>query len=81
MTKRDIFYIVMIVISLITLIAGMILCSEANSIWDIQMAQITSGLDISPVWWTPTRIWGDICLLGGIIGLIGMGILAAFEFN
>lgn len=81
MTKRGIFYIVMIVISLITLIAGLFLCSDANAVWDVQIAQITSGLDIAAVFWTPTRIWGAICLLGGIVSLIGFGILASFEFD
>ena len=71
----------MIVITLIALIMGMILCSEANAVWDVQIAQITSGLDITAVYWTPTRIWGAICILGGIVGLIVFGILTAFEFD
>ena len=81
MTKRGIFYIVMILISLIIMIVGMILCNEANSVWDIQMAQITSGLDTTPIWWTSNRIWGVIYLLGGIVSLIIFGILSYFEFK
>ena len=81
MTKREIFYIVMMVISIIITIVGMVLFSDSNAAWDVQMAQITSGLDISPVWWTPTRIWGNICLLGGLPSLIGFGILTYYEFN
>jgi hypothetical protein len=81
MTKKEIFYIVMMVISIIILIVGVVLCKDANSVWDVQMAQITSGLDISPVWWTPTRIWGDICMLGGLLSLIVFGILTAYEFD
>ena len=81
MTKREIFYIVMMVISIVIMIVGVLLCSDANSVWDVQMAQITSGLNISPVWWTPTRIWGDICLLGGLLSLIGFGILTVYEFD
>lgn len=83
MTKKEIPYIVVIIVivTLINLIAGVILCSEANSIWDIQMAQITSGLDVSPVYWTQTRVGGAICLLVGLICLIGMSIIAVHEFN
>lgn len=81
MRKRGIFYIVMILISLITTIVGVILCNEANSVWEIQKAQVTSGLDITHIWWTSNRIWGVIYLIGGYISLIIFGILSYFEFK
>ena len=81
MIKRKFFYEMMMVISIIILIAGIILCIDENAAWDVQMAQITSGMDISPVFWTDTRILGVAYLLGGILNLIGFGILTVNEFD
>lgn len=81
MRKRGFFYIVMIHISLITTIVSVILCNEANSVWNNQMTQTTSGLDITPIWWSSNHIWGVIYLLGGFISLIIFGILSYFEFK
>jgi hypothetical protein len=81
MTKRGIFYIMMSIVSLIIMIVGWIMCNEANSVWENQISQITSGLDITPIWWTSNRIWGVIYLIGGYISILIFGILLYFEYK
>ena len=85
MTKKTIFYIVMFFISLVTMIAGTIMCVYANSVWETQMNQIiTTGLEsleTVPVWMSSIRIWGTFCLLVGAIGFIVFGTIASCELD
>ena len=85
MTKKTIFYIVMLFISLVIMIAGTIMCVYANSVWETQMNQIiTTGLEsleTLPIWMSSIRIWGTSCLLVGAIGFIVFGTLASCELD
>ena len=85
MTKKTIFYIVMLFISLVIMIAGTIMCVYANSVWETQMNQIiTTGLEsleTLPIWMSSIRIWGTSCLLVGAIGFIVFGTLASCKLD
>ena len=85
MTKKTIFYIVMFFISLVTMIAGIIMCVYANSLWETQMNQIiTTGLEsleTFPIWMSSIRIWGTFCLLVGAIGFIVFGTVASCKLD
>jgi hypothetical protein len=89
MTKKTFFYIVMFFISLIIMIAGIIMCVYANSLWETQMNQIitttlTTGLEsleTVPVWMSSIRIWGTFCLLVGAIGFIVFGTVASCKLD
>lgn len=85
MTKKTIFYIVMFFISLATMIAGIIMCVYANSVWETQMNQIiTTGLEsleTLPIWMSSIRIWGTFCLLVGAIGFIVFGTVASCKLD
>ena len=89
MTKKTIFYIVMFFISLVTMIAGIIMCVYANSLWETQVTQtitttLTTGLEsleTFPIWMSSIRIWGTSCLLVGAIGFIVFGTLASCKLD
>ena len=89
MTKKTIFYIVMFFISLVTMIAGIIMCVYANSLWETQVTQtitttLTTGLESLenfPIWMSSIRIWGISCLLVGAIGFIVFGTLASCKLD
>lgn len=79
----------MFFISLATMIAGIIMCVYANSLWETQMNQIitttlTTGLEsleTIPVWMSSIRIWGTFCLLVGAIGFIVFGTVASCKLD
>ena len=75
----------MFFISLVTMIAGIIMCVYANSLWETQMNQIiTTGLEsleTFPIWMSSIRIWGTFCLLVGAIGFIVFGTVASCKLD
>lgn len=80
----------MFFISLVTMIAGIIMCVYANSVWETQMNQIlitgltTTGLEsleTFPIWMSSIRIWGTSCLLVGAIGFIVFGTVASCKLD
>ena len=89
MTKKTIFYIVMFFISLVIMIAGIIMCVYANSLWETQVTQtitttLTTGLEsleTFPIWMSSIRIWGTFCLLVGAIGFIVFGTVASCKLD
>lgn len=56
MTKRGIIYLVLSILFLGLCILGCCLCADARADYAYQIAQVTSGLDITPVFWTTNRI-------------------------
>lgn len=56
MTKRGIIYLVFSILGLALCILGCCLCADARADYAYQIAQVTSGLDITPVFWTTNRI-------------------------
>ena len=75
----------MFFISLVIMIAGIIMCVYANSLWETQMNQIiTTGLEsleTFPIWMSSIRIWGTFCLLVGAIGFIVFGTVASCKLD
>lgn len=79
----------MFFISLVTMIAGIIMCVYANSLWETQVTQtitttLTTGLEsleTFPIWMSSIRIWGTSCLLVGAVGFIVFGTLASCELD
>lgn len=79
----------MFFISLVTMIAGIIMCVYANSLWETQVTQtitttLTTGLEsleTFPIWMSSIRIWGTSCLLVGAIGFIVFGTLASCKLD
>ena len=56
MTKRGIIYLIFSILGLALCILGCCLCADARADYAYQIAQVTSGLDITPVFWTANRM-------------------------
>ena len=78
MTKRGIIYLIFSILGLALCILGCCLCADARADYAYQIAQVTSGLDITPVFWTTNRIWGIITGFGGLIGWLAFGVATLF---
>lgn len=79
MTKRRIVCLILSILFFGLCILGCCLCAETRAGYAYQIAQVTSGLDITPVFWTANRILGIITGVCGLVGWLAFGVATFFE--